>query len=645
MSNLLLFFVETHIVSYNFSWFTMPKRNCTFTKELENDYPFLKKLCGHNDRVKCQQCLSEFSIAHGGRADIKDHLKCVKHKASVSAIASSSSITSFFKNVEPAENELSIAAKEATFAFHTAAHDISFKTSDCSSKLISKLFEPKFGSARTKCEAIITGVIAPMARDELLNDLKECNFLSISTDTSNRHDIKLAPIVVRYFVPEKGVSVKLLDFRSVTGETSEILANHLMSIIKKHELENKVAAFCGDNCNTNFGGVNRRGTNNVFTKLKEGLGVDIKGIGCSAHIVHNAIQHAVDGLPVEIEAIVVKIYKYFCIYTVRVTNLKEFCETADIEYKKLVKHGNTRFLSLLPAVERILQLYEGLKSYFLAQENCPLALRQFFTTENGALYFWFVHGQLNIFNKTIESMEKTNSTATDVGMDLAQLKTNLQNRMKNKFIPQGAKQLLNTLKDSTSINVEVFMSDVHDFYERCISYLELWQNSFDGAEDFEWICLKNELSWGEIEKAAENINKIQKPQSKPRISIDDLFDEVILAKGFLQNADGATYSEKWVQLFTHFRKEHIELPNLKKTVEFVMCLPGTSAPVERIFSQMKKMWSDDRGRMEECVVEALLTCKLNVNMSCSEFYDKIKNDKKFLKKVHSSEKYKTSVGE
>lgn len=639
----VLFFSSKPIFIEDFSWLSMPKRNCTFTKELENDYPFLKKLCGHNDRVKCQQCLSEFSIAHGGRADIKDHVKCSKHKASVSAIASSSTITSFFKNAEPAENELSIAAKEATFAFHTAMHDISFKTSDCSSKLISKLFEPKFGSARTKCEAIITGVIAPMATDELHNDLKECNFLSISTDTSNRHDVKLAPIVVRYFVPERGISVKLLDFQSVSGETSEILANHIMSILKKHEIENKVAAFCGDNCNTNFGGVNRRGTNNVYSRLKEGLGVNIKGIGCSAHIVHNTIQHGVDGLPVEIEAIVVKIYKYFCIYTVRVTNLKEFCETADIEYKKLVKHGNTRFLSLLPAVERILQLFEGLKSYFLAQVNCPLALRQFFTTEIGELYFWFVHGQLNVFNKTIESMEKTNSTATDVGMELAKLKTNLRNRMENKFLPQAAKRLLNKLKDS--INVENFMNDVDAFYGRCISYLELWEKSFDGAEDFEWICLNNELNWSEIEKAAENINKMQKPQSQNPIMIDELFDEVSLAKGFLQNSNEASYSEKWVQLFTHFHKQHIEVPNFKKIVEFAMCLPGTSAPVERIFSQMKKMWSDDRGRMEECVVEALLTCKLNLNMSCTEFYDKIKHDKNFLKKVHSSEKYKANVGE
>lgn len=85
---------------------------------------------------------------------------------------------------------------------------------------------------RTECEAIIKGVAAPMARDELHDELKECNFLSISTDTSNRRDVKLAPIVVRYFVLVRGISVKLLDFRSVAGETSEILVNHIMSVVQ-----------------------------------------------------------------------------------------------------------------------------------------------------------------------------------------------------------------------------------------------------------------------------------------------------------------------------------------------------------------------------------------------------------------------------
>ena len=109
---------------------------------------------------------------------------------------------------------------------------------------------------------------------------------------------------------------------SVPGETSEILANYLESVIKKNNLVQKVVGFCGDNCNTNFGGVKRKGVNNVYVRLKKELARNIVGIGCGAHIVHTCLQTAVDVLPIEVEALVVKIYKYFYIYTVRVTELK-----------------------------------------------------------------------------------------------------------------------------------------------------------------------------------------------------------------------------------------------------------------------------------------------------------------------------------
>lgn len=55
-------------------------------------------------------------------------------------------------------------AKESTLAFHTA---MSFKSYDCTFKLISKLFEPKFGALRTKCKAIILNILAPLSVEQL----------------------------------------------------------------------------------------------------------------------------------------------------------------------------------------------------------------------------------------------------------------------------------------------------------------------------------------------------------------------------------------------------------------------------------------------------------------------------------------------
>ena len=118
----------------------------------------------------------------------------------------------------------------------------------------------------------------------------EAHFVTIPADAFNRKDTKIIPVMVRYFLPEEGVKVKLLDFKSVPGETAAILTDSLMCSLRDHQLTEKIIAYCGDNCNTNFGGVKRNGKNNVFNRLKNELGREIFGIGCGAHIVHNCIK-------------------------------------------------------------------------------------------------------------------------------------------------------------------------------------------------------------------------------------------------------------------------------------------------------------------------------------------------------------------
>jgi hypothetical protein len=49
--------------------------------------------------------------------------------------------------------------------------------------------------------------------------------------------------------------------------------------------------------------------------------------------LHNALQTSADILPLDVEAIVNKIFQYFHIYTVWVEELKEFCDFVDVEYK------------------------------------------------------------------------------------------------------------------------------------------------------------------------------------------------------------------------------------------------------------------------------------------------------------------------
>jgi hypothetical protein len=71
-------------------------------------------------------------------------------------------------------------------------------------------------------------------------------------DTSNNKSLKLMPVLVPYFIPRKGVQTKATEFNNLKGETAVVLTTYMMDVLDKYKLSNKIIAFCGDNCNTNF---------------------------------------------------------------------------------------------------------------------------------------------------------------------------------------------------------------------------------------------------------------------------------------------------------------------------------------------------------------------------------------------------------
>ena len=131
------------------------------------------------------------------------------------------------------DESLLLAGKEATFAYHTSIHGQSFKSSDCTSKLVSKLFKPKFALRRTKCEVVLTNCIAPMIVAELRQELNKKNFISASIDISNRKEIKIVPVVICCFVPDVGEKLKLLEFKSLGGETAATLSKYVFRFSSK----------------------------------------------------------------------------------------------------------------------------------------------------------------------------------------------------------------------------------------------------------------------------------------------------------------------------------------------------------------------------------------------------------------------------
>ncbi|GBN25687.1 hypothetical protein AVEN_74583-1 [Araneus ventricosus] len=158
----------------------------------------------------------------------------------------------------------------------------------------------------------------------------------------------------------------------------------------------------------------------------------------------------------------------------------------------------------------------------------PSTIKNLFTGSTGELYLWFVHGQLALFNKAILGMEKDNTTAFEVAEAHKALK-----RKASNFIPMGAKNIYRNLDEQVRNSVK---EEFDGFYERYIAYLDLWKNSFGNAEQFSWVNLTktNAVDWENAETSAKIINSILLDVPDMKINNDQLCDEVVLAKEYLQ---------------------------------------------------------------------------------------------------------------
>ena len=159
----------------------------------------------------------------------------------------------------------------------------------------------------------------------------------------------------------------------------------------------KCEAFTKDNCSTMLGGLrcNEQG-NNVFAKLKKILNPSLIGVGCSAHVLNNSIHHGAERMNIDIESNINKIYLYFSIYTVRTEQLKEYCKFANCEYKRLLSHSKTHWLSLVRGISRLLEMFSSLKSYFLSQKHPPIVIKRFFENETSELIIPLTYALTNI---------------------------------------------------------------------------------------------------------------------------------------------------------------------------------------------------------------------------------------------------------
>ena len=79
--------------------------------------------------------------------------------------------------------------------YHTVKHHLSYASTDCNVKISSQLFADstianKITCGKTKCEALVTGVLGPNSMNNLTQKLKDNKFFGVGFDASNKGNQK-----------------------------------------------------------------------------------------------------------------------------------------------------------------------------------------------------------------------------------------------------------------------------------------------------------------------------------------------------------------------------------------------------------------------------------------------------------------------
>ncbi|KAI0212984.1 hypothetical protein LSAT2_002036, partial [Lamellibrachia satsuma] len=108
--------------------------------------------------------------------------------------------------------------------------------------------------------------------------------------------------------------------------------------------------------------------NSVLSRIKN-LQPNILDIGCICHLANLCCVQVIKQLPLPVEEVLIDVYFNFNHSVKRKEEYCEFLEFCDVAPLKILKHASTRWLSLQRCVNRFLQQWLALLSYFESHED------------------------------------------------------------------------------------------------------------------------------------------------------------------------------------------------------------------------------------------------------------------------------------
>jgi hypothetical protein len=625
------------------------KSNLSFNEkwlEMSNLRNWLQKVTNDHGDVapKCKFCNL---VLANHKGVLEKHSGSSKHKQMMSLNSSNKTITELVSNPETETKKL-IKRAELKLAGLLAANNLPFVLMDTLVPLLANIFPDSniakgLQMGRTKATAVVTQILGPEFSMELTNSIKEPGsyfslILDETTDTSSK---KQCAITAIHCDTDINIKTSFLDMVEPESSTGESLFLCLKKSIEDRNIPpSNFVGFSSDTTNSMVGE-----HNSVFSRLKQEF-ENIVCLKCSCHSIHLVASKACLHLPRSLEDTLRNIGSHFSRSDKRQKRLLEMQEFFNTEIHKILSPATTRWLSLKQCVDRILEQLPALIPYFSAEVYDDPSK----TTEE---ILCVLKNDLMIIY--LEFLSYTLSLLTDFNV-LFQSEVPLLHKLK----PEIEKLLKTTY--SNYMKIEISKKDPFTINHQHPDNLLPLDKLYMGVTATE--SIQNFLEKHPDDSARKEIEKIKKTclkfyievvtQIKARFDFSDPMFEFIsivdppIAQAFATQElshvvkrfpylsdiiDKQKLDTEWRE---HALLDHHDLgldktlpaakywqkvfsmknalgegkfPNLKVVIALLLVLPFSNASVERTFSNLKKIKTQDRNCLNTQTVVALMATK------------------------------------
>lgn len=363
-------------------------------------------------KAYCKQCNKSFSCSNQGIQQLRQHANGLRHKQKTQELASgrqmmiqatpsiTPSVTSLpnssyaliptlqptnYRGLAPLQTEKSpkvvmrctsekdkATSAELIWAMKVVESRYSYSSCDGVKEIFKAMFPnsvpDNFTMSSSKVSYLVSEGLGPYFHKVIVEDIKTSNskYTMQYDETTNKQIAKQLDIKVRYWSNSADeVSVKHLQTYLMGHATGKQISDKLLSSVSSNGLPlSKLVMLGSDGPN-----VSKTVWNIVNEKVMETErpgGIGLVNVGtCNLHVVNKAFGKGLTTCFNNIPELVIDVYHWFKLSAVRKEEFLAIQEEFGLPTHAFLKHVECRWLTLLPAIERIDEQWKALCHYFI----------------------------------------------------------------------------------------------------------------------------------------------------------------------------------------------------------------------------------------------------------------------------------------